>query len=79
MCDIIKQRSSKLYDWIEKLDYLVLKRITFEISDEAHHRLKLLCYTEGTSQGEVLRECVKKYCDDHDAHLIEIIDKRKNK
>ena len=56
-----------------------MKRITFELSDEAHHRLKLLCYTEGTSQGEVLRECVKKYCDDHDAHLIEIIDKRKKK
>ena len=54
-----------------------MKRITFEISDELHHRLKLLCYTEGTSQGEVLRECVSNYCDSHDAHLIEIVDKRK--
>ena len=54
-----------------------MKRITFEISDELHHRLKLLCYTEGISQGEVLRECVKNYTDSHQAHLIEIIDKRK--
>ena len=54
-----------------------MKRITFELSDELHRRLKLLCYTEGISQGEVLRECVKKYTDSHDAHLIEIVDKRK--
>lgn len=54
-----------------------MKRITFEISNELHHRLKLLCYTEGISQGEVLRECVKNYTDSHEAHLIEIIDKRK--
>jgi len=56
---------------------IFLKRITFELSDESHHRLKLLCYTEGISQGEVLRGCVDKYCNEHDAHLIEIIDKRK--
>jgi len=54
-----------------------LKRITFELSDELHHRLKLLCYTEGISQGDVLRECVDSYTKKHDAHLIEIIDKRK--
>tara|TARA_Y100001968_G_C19207010_1_gene642797 strand:+ start:518 stop:694 length:177 start_codon:yes stop_codon:yes gene_type:complete len=56
-----------------------LKRITFELSDELHYRLKLLCYTEGVTQGEVLRECVKNYTDTHKAHLIEIIDKRKSK
>ncbi len=54
-----------------------MKRITFELSDELHLRLKLLCYTEGLSQGEILRECVKKYTEEHEAHLIEIIDKRK--
>ena len=56
-----------------------IKRITFELSDELHHRLKMLCYTEGISQGEVLRKCVKDYTEEHDAHLIKIIDERKNK
>ena len=54
-----------------------MKRITFELTDEMHRRLKLLCYTEGLSQGDVLRECVKSYTDKHNAHLIELIDKRK--
>ena len=54
-----------------------MKRITFELSDELHLRLKLLCYTEGVSQGEVLRDCVKNYTEQHNAHLIELIDKRK--
>ena len=54
-----------------------LKRVTFELSDELHHRLKLLCYTEGISQGDVLRECVQSYTEKHDAHLIELVDKRK--
>ncbi|ABM76173.1 Hypothetical protein NATL1_16161 [Prochlorococcus marinus str. NATL1A] len=56
-----------------------MKRVTFELSEELHLRLKLLCYTEGLSQGEILRECVKKYTDEHEAHLIEIIDKRKKR
>tara|TARA_Y100001968_G_scaffold263037_1_gene251512 strand:- start:387 stop:554 length:168 start_codon:yes stop_codon:yes gene_type:complete len=54
-----------------------MKRLTFDLSDELHQRFKLLSYTEGISQGAILRECVKDFCDKHDAHLIEIIDKRK--
>ena len=57
--------------------YAYVKRITFEVSNNLHHKLKLLCYTEGISQGEVLRECVRNYCKTHDADLIEIVDKRK--
>ena len=54
-----------------------MKRVTFELTDEMHRRLKLLCYTEGLSQGDVLRECVQSYTDKHNAHLIELIDRRK--
>ena len=57
----------------------ILKRVTFELSDELHHRLKMLCYTEGISQGDVLRQCVKNYTEEHNAHLIKIIDERKKK
>ncbi|CAI8154805.1 MAG: Uncharacterised protein [Prochlorococcus marinus str. MIT 9215] len=53
------------------------KRITFEVSNELHRRLKLLSYTEGMSLGQMLRQCVTDFCQKHDAHLIEIIDKRK--
>ena len=53
-----------------------MKRVTFELSDELHKKLKLLCYTESVSIGHILRECVADFCAKHDAHLIEIIDKR---
>lgn len=53
-----------------------MKRITFELNDELHKKLKLLCYTESLSIGYILRECVSEFCDKHDAHLIELIDKR---
>ena len=52
------------------------RRITFELSDDLHKKLKLLCYTESTSIGQILRQCVQDFCDRHEAHLIEIIDKR---
>ena len=55
---------------------LGMKRVTFELSDELHKKLKLLCYTESVSIGHILRECVVDFCAKHDAHLIEIIDKR---
>ena len=54
----------------------MMKRVTFELSDELHKKLKLLCYTESVSIGHILRECVVDFCAKHDAHLIEIIDKR---
>ncbi|MAR05515.1 MAG: hypothetical protein CL862_00190 [Cyanobium sp. NAT70] len=63
-----------------KVDYELLfvmtRRITFELSDDLHKKLKLLCYTESTSIGQILRQCVQDFCDRHEAHLIEIIDKR---
>ena len=55
---------------------LRMKRITFELNDELHRKLKLLCYTESLSIGHILRQCVSDFCDKHDAHLIELIDKR---
>ena len=53
-----------------------MKRVTFELSDDLHKKLKLLCYTEGVSIGHILRECVSDFCNKHDAHLIELIDHR---
>ena len=53
-----------------------MKRVTFELSDELHKKLKLLCYTESVSIGHILRECVTDFCNKHDAHLIELIDRR---
>ena len=53
------------------------KRITFEVSNELHQRLKLLCYAEDLSIGEILRQCVSDYCEKNGAHLIELIDNRK--
>ncbi len=53
-----------------------MKRVTFELSDELHKNLKLLCYTEGVSIGHILRECVSEFCSKHDAHLIELVDHR---
>ena len=54
-----------------------MKRITFQISDDLDRKVKLLCYTEGISQGEMMISSVKKFCEEHDAHLIELIDNRK--
>jgi predicted transcriptional regulator len=53
-----------------------MKRITFELNDDLHKKLKLLCYTESMSIGYILRQCVSEFCDKHDAHLIELIDNR---
>jgi len=53
-----------------------MKRVTFELSEELHKKLKLLSYTESVSIGHILRQCVADFCAEHDAHLIEIIDKR---
>ncbi len=53
-----------------------MKRVTFELSEELHKKLKLLCYTESVSIGHILRECVTDFCNKHDAHLIELIDRR---
>ncbi len=56
-----------------------MKRVTFELSDDLHKKLKLLCYTESVSIGHILRQCVSDFCDKHDAHLIELIDNRSQK
>ena len=54
----------------------MMKRVTFELSDELHKKLKLLCYTESVSIGHILSQCVADFCVKHDAHLIELIDRR---
>ena len=59
-----------------RVSCLQMKRVTFELSDELHKKLKLLCYTESVSIGHILRECVTDFCNKHDAHLIELIDRR---
>ena len=43
-----------------------MKRVTFELSDELHKKLKLLCYTESVSIGHILRQCVSDFCVKHD-------------
>ena len=53
------------------------KKITFEISEELHKRLKLLCFTEDLSIGDVLRKLVKNFCEEEEAHMIKIVDARK--
>ncbi|WP_186590604.1 plasmid partition protein ParG [Synechococcus sp. MVIR-18-1] len=65
-----------LYELSKNLCSSRMKRITFELNDELHKKLKLLCYTESLSIGHILRQCVSDFCDKHDAHLIELIDKR---
>jgi hypothetical protein len=73
----IEWYSSRLFsETLENVFRLRMKRITFELNDELHKKLKLLCYTESMSIGYILRECVSEFCDKHDAHLIELIDKR---
>lgn len=64
------------YEFLGNLSSSRMKRITFELNDELHKKLKLLCYTESLSIGHILRQCVSEFCDKHDAHLIELIDKR---
>ena len=66
----------KTVDQLQAFLKKTMKRVTFELSDELHRKLKLLCYTESVSIGHILRQCVADFCDKHDAHLIELIDKR---
>ena len=47
-----------------------MKRVTFELSDELHKKLKLLCYTESVSIGHILRECVTDFCNKHDFRKV---------
>ncbi len=52
------------------------KRVTFEVSDDLHKKLKLYCYMESISLGQLLRTCVSEFLNQKDAHLIELVDNR---
>jgi hypothetical protein len=55
------------------------KRITFEIPEETHRRLRLLCFTDGYTIGEILNQLVQDFCEHKEADMIEIIDNRHKK
>jgi predicted DNA-binding protein len=38
-----------------------MKRITLDLSDEIHRRLKIQCVNEGTNMAELLRKLVEDY------------------
>ena len=55
------------------------KRITFELPEETHRRLRLLCFTDGYTIGEVLTQLVQDFCEHKEADMIQIIDNRRRK
>ena len=54
------------------------KRISVDLPDDLYRRLKLLCYTENLKLGDTIRKCVEDFCNEQEAHMIEIVDKRSN-
>ena len=52
------------------------RRLSVDLPEELYKRLKLLCYTEDLKLGDTIRECIAKYCDEKEAHMIKIIDER---
>ena len=54
------------------------KRISVDLPDDLYRRLKLLCYTENLRLGDTIRKCVERFCNEEEAHMIEIVDKRSN-
>lgn len=55
---------------------MVNKRVSVDLPDDLHRRLKLLCYTEGLKLGDTIRRCVENFCDEQEAHMIRIVDER---
>ena len=56
-----------------------MKRVTIEMSNESHKRLKLLSYTEDIPLNQLLKRAVDQYISTNNADLIDIIDKREKK
>ena len=52
------------------------KRLTVDLSEDLYKRLKLLCFTEGFTLGDTIRDCLEEFCEKHEAHMIKIIDER---
>ncbi len=55
------------------------KRLTVDLSEDLYKRLKLLCYTEGFTLGDTIRDCLEEFCEKNEAHMIKIIDERSSK
>ncbi len=55
------------------------KRLTVDLSEDLYRRLKLLCFTEGFTLGDTIRDCLEEFCEKHEAHMIKIIDERSSK
>ena len=53
-----------------------MKRVTIEMSNDDHKKMKLLSYTEDISLSELLKRAVKEYISTNNADLIDIIDNR---
>ena len=66
--DIIYMRS--------RAQRLTMKRVTIEMSNDDHKKMKLLSYTEDISLSELLKRAVKEYISTNNADLIDIIDNR---
>ena len=46
-----------------------MRRVTFELSEELHHQMKLHCYAEGIFQGDFLKACVEDYFNQKKSYL----------
>ena len=47
----------------------LMRRVTFELSEELHHQMKLHCYAEGIFQGDFLKACVEDYFNQKKSYL----------
>ena len=73
------ETSNLLQKQCEYAQWVAKKRITFEVPEETHRRLKLLCFTDGYTIGEVLNQLVNDFCDLKEADMIQLIDNRNKK
>ena len=80
LCISTRRIPGKLLCMVHALAALVgKKRITFELPEETHRRLRLLCFTDGYTIGEVLTQLVQDFCEHKEADMIQIIDNRRRK
>ena len=47
--------------------------------EETHRRLRLLCFTDGYTIGEILNQLVHEFCELKEADMIKIVDNRNSK
>ena len=52
------------------------KRVSVDLPIDLYKRLKLLCFTEDLKMGDTIRNCVEKFCDEKESHMITIVDRR---